>query len=69
MLETSSLLPVEVKYRNQILLKDLKGIIKFMEKYGVKEGIIVSKDLLQKRKQDDKILWLIPAWLILLMVN
>jgi len=68
-LETSSLLPVEVKYRNQILLKDLKGIIKFMEKYGVKEGIIVSKDLLQKRKQDDKILWLIPAWLILLMVN
>ena len=68
-LETSSLLPVEVKYRNQILLKDLKGIIKFMEKYGVKEGIIVSKDLLQKRKQDDKILWLIPAWLILLIIN
>ena len=68
-LETSSLLPVEVKYRNQILLKDLKVIIKFMEKYGVKEGIIVSKDLLQKRKQDDKILWLIPAWLFLLMIN
>jgi len=39
-----------------------------MEKYGVREGIVVSKDLLQKKEQDDKILWLIPAWLILLMV-
>jgi hypothetical protein len=39
-----------------------------MTKYGVREGIVVSKDLLQKREQDDKILWLIPAWLLLLMV-
>lgn len=67
-LDINSLLPVEVKYRNTILPKDLKGIIKFMTKYGVREGIVVSKDLLQKREQDDKILWLIPAWLLLLMV-
>jgi len=63
------LLPIEVKYRNAILPRDLKGIIKFMEKYGIREGIVVSKDLLQKREQDDKILWLIPAWLFLLMIN
>lgn len=68
-LDINSLLPVEVKYRNTILLRDLKGIIKFMEKYGVREGIVVSKDLLQKMEQDDKILWLIPAWLLLLMIN
>jgi len=67
-LDVNSLLPVEVKYRNTILPRDLKGIIKFMEKYGVREGIVVSKDLLQKMEQDDKILWLIPAWLILLMI-
>ena len=67
--ERKPLLPVEVKYRNTILPRDLKGIIKFMEKYGVREGIVVSKDLLQKRKQDDKILWLIPAWLLLLLIN
>lgn len=67
-LDINSLLPVEVKYRNTILPRDLKGIIKFMTKYGVREGIVVSKDLLQKREQDDKILWLIPAWLLLLMV-
>ena len=66
---SNSLLPVEVKYRNTILPRDLKGIIKFMEKYGVREGIVVSKDLLQKMEQDDKILWLIPAWLLLLMIN
>ncbi|GAG01320.1 unnamed protein product, partial [marine sediment metagenome] len=68
-LDINPLLSVEVKYRNTILLRDLKGIIKFMEKYGVREGIVVTKDLLQKREQDDKILWLIPAWLLLLMVN
>ncbi len=65
-LDVNFLLPVEVKYRNTILPRDLKGIIKFMTKYGVREGIVVSKDLLQKREQDDKILWLIPAWLLLL---
>lgn len=67
-LDINSLLPIEVKYRNTILLRDLKGIIKFMERYGVREGIVVSKDLLQKMEQDDKILWLIPAWLLLLTV-
>jgi len=68
-LDINSLLPVEVKYRNTILPRDLKGIIKFMTKYGVREGIVVSKDLLQKREQDDKILWLIPAWLFLLLIS
>jgi len=63
------LLPVEVKYRNTILPRDLKGIIKFMEKYGIREGIVVSKDLLEKVEQNDKILWIIPAWLFLLMIN
>jgi predicted AAA+ superfamily ATPase len=66
---SNSLLPVEVKYRNTILPRDLKGIIKFMKKYGVKEGVVVSKDLLEKSEYNDKILWLIPAWLLLLMVN
>ena len=64
-----SLLPIEVKYRNTILPRDLKGIIKFMTKYGVREGIVVSKDLLEKMEQNGKILWLIPAWLLLLMIN
>jgi len=51
------------------LLKDLKGIIKFMEKYGVREGIVVNKDLLEKMEQNGKILWLIPAWLLLLLIS
>ena len=66
---SNPLLPVEVKYCNTILPRDLKGITKFMEKYGINEGVVVSKDLLQKRKQNDKILWLIPAWLLLLIIN
>jgi hypothetical protein len=66
---SKSLLPIEVKYRNTILPRDLKGIIKFMTKYEVREGVVVNKNLLQKMEQDDKILWLIPAWLLLLIIN
>jgi len=65
--QSKLLLPIEVKYRNHILLRDLKGIIKFMDKYGIKKGIVVSKDLLEKREQNNKILWIIPAWLFLLI--
>jgi predicted AAA+ superfamily ATPase len=65
--EGKPLLPIEVKYRNSILLRDLKGIIKFMDKYKAKEGVVISKDLLQRKEQDDKILWVIPAWFFLLI--
>jgi len=60
------LLPVEVKYRTKIGKKELKGILKFMEKFKVKEGIVVTKDLLKKETFKDKEILFVPAWLFLL---
>lgn len=67
-LETDILIPVEVKYMEHP--KDIKGLLKFMEKFSQKKGIVVTKDLLEERKinlegQEVQVLF-IPAWLFLL---
>ncbi len=46
------------------ILSDLKGLVKFCEKFDVK-GIVVTKDIL---KEEGNILF-IPAWLFLLIVS
>ncbi|GHT91752.1 ATPase [Spirochaetia bacterium] len=42
------LLPVEVKYRSKIENKDLAGLYAFMKKYDVKNGIVITKNILKK---------------------
>ena len=54
-------IPIEVKFKNDIRSGELKGIVKFMGKFGSKYGIVVTKDLF---KSQDNIFY-IPAWLFL----
>jgi len=54
------LLPIEVKYRNTILDKDIKGLFTFKEKYKTKTGIVITKTYLDKK---DDIIY-IPFWMI-----
>ena len=58
--------PLEVKYASSIQKSELKGILKFMTKFKVRRGIVVTKDILERRSMDEKELLLIPAWLFLL---
>ena len=44
----TSLLPVEVKYRNQIQEKDIKGLRTFMDKFGAKTGLVITRNTLQE---------------------
>jgi len=62
------ILPVEVKYKSQIDKADLKGVLKFMEKFKAKEGMVVTKDLFERQKVDDREILFIPAWLFLLVM-
>jgi predicted AAA+ superfamily ATPase len=55
-----------VKFRTAI--SDIKGIINFMEKYKLNNGIIVTRDVFEKRENNGKKLLLIPIWLFLLIV-
>lgn len=64
----NKILPIEVKYKSQIDKKDLKGLLKFMEKFKVEKGVVVTKDLFEKQKTDGKEVLFVPAWLFLLSV-
>jgi len=59
------IIPLEVKYKNEIKGKDLKTIQKAIERLNTNKGIIISKDLFDIRRKD-KIL-IIPLWLFLLV--
>jgi len=60
-------LPLEVKYQSQITGGDFKSVLKFCKKFRVKKGIIVTKDLFEKRNIENIEILLIPAWLFLLV--
>lgn len=63
-LDFGTLLPVEVKFRASV--SDARSIVKFLDKYRLKNGIVVTRDLFEERKIDEKTVFLIPAWLFLL---
>lgn len=56
-------IPIEVKFKNMISSTDLKGIKTFLSTYSSPFGIIVTKDLIDKK---DKLIF-IPLWMFLLL--
>jgi predicted AAA+ superfamily ATPase len=68
-LTENGLVPIEVKYRNSISQSDLKGIIKFMEKYESPKGYVATKDIFEKKRVNSKEIWLIPAWFLMLVLD
>ncbi len=62
----NQIIPIEIKYQNQINKSDLKYLLKFMGKFKIKKGIIITKDIFKKQKVEKKEIIFIPAWLFLL---
>ena len=54
--------PIEIKYQESIGNGDFRQIMEFINKFGVKEGIIVTKNDEQIVKYDGKSIKLVPAW-------
>lgn len=63
----NKIIPVEVKYRDNVDARDLKGLFSFMEKFKVKRGIVVTKNTLKKEEINSREIDYIPAWLFLCM--
>lgn len=61
-----NIIPIEVKYQSQISARDLAGLIRFIKSYKTARGIVVTKDVLEKRDIDGMEILLIPTWLFLL---
>lgn len=64
-LVNKALLPIEIKYQSQINVSDLKGLLRFIGKFRLQTGMVITKDLFERRKIDEKEIIFIPAWLFL----
>jgi len=58
-------IPIEVKYKQKIGEKEIHHLSSFIDKNRLPSGIVVTKDILQKK---GKIIY-IPCWLFLLMLS
>lgn len=63
--EGKQLIPIEVKYREQP--EKIKGLLEFMGGKKIEFGIVVTKNMLDRKKMDDKEILFIPVWLFLLV--
>jgi len=61
------LLPIEVKYRSSA--RDISGLLRFMEKYKIKNGIVVSKDELKISEMGGNKIFFIPCWMFMALLG
>lgn len=62
----NSITPVEVKYRSNISKKDISGLLKFMDIFKIKKGVVVTMDLFKREEMDGKKILFMPAWLFIM---
>jgi predicted AAA+ superfamily ATPase len=67
-LSCNGLFPIEVKYKSTISSSDVKSLTKFMNKFKVGKGVVVTKELFEKRRFGGKEILFVPAWLFLLAI-
>lgn len=60
--------PIEVKYSSKISNRDVKGVLKFMDKFDVDKGILVTRNIFKKEKFGDKEIIFLPVWVLLMSV-
>ena len=58
----NKVLPIESKYRNNIMKKHIKGLLKFMDVYSIDNGLVVTKDLEHEELVDGKHIEYVPLW-------
>ncbi|HUV81502.1 MAG TPA: ATP-binding protein [archaeon] len=58
----NKVVPIESKYRNNIMKKHIKGLLKFMDVYSIDNGLVVTKDLEHEELVDGKHIGYVPLW-------
>jgi hypothetical protein len=59
-------IPLEIKYKGKVTKSDLKGVLKFVQKFNSKKAIILTKDELKIEKNSGIQFYFIPVWMYLL---
>lgn len=62
LVKNDDIMPIECKYRDNIRKKDIKGLMKFLDKFDVDTGYVVTKDRDLSEIVDDKRIVYIPLW-------
>ena len=57
--------PIEVKYQSKITKQDVKGVLKFMNKFDVDKGMLVTRNVFKKESYDGKEIIFVPMWVFL----
>lgn len=58
-----SLIPIEVKYSDNVSNKDMKTLRSFMDRFNLKNGIITTRSTFKKLDN----IWAVPTWLLLVL--
>lgn len=61
------ILPVEIKYKSNISMKDLRGMKSFLKQFDCREGLVISKEEERDVHLEGATIKLIPYWKILLL--
>jgi len=58
----NKVVPIESKYSIEIKQRDLNGLLKFMKKFKVDEGIVVSESDDKNERVHNKNIRFVPLW-------
>lgn len=59
-IDNNKIIPIELKYKERIRNDDLNGLIYFLDKFKLDEGILLTKDLKKEEMINNKKITLIP---------
>jgi len=59
-IKNNKIIPIELKYKEKIKNDDIDGLLYFLEKFNLVEGILLTKNLKGERKIDNKKIFYIP---------
>jgi len=57
-----SVTPIESKYSKKVRMRDVKGLTKFMDKYDIMTGFVITEDYEAEEQYKNRIVKFIPLW-------
>ena len=61
-IDKKEIIPIESKYSNDVRVKDIKGMIKFIEKFKLKSGLVITENLEKTENIHGIKIKFIPLW-------
>lgn len=62
LLKDGSITPIESKYSKKVRMRDIKGLTKFMDKYDIETGFVITEDYEAEEQYEDRVIKFIPLW-------